>query len=214
MSSKSNKSSATEKLIIEYLVKQNRPYSTQDLLVNLEGKVGKTELSNTLEKLADSKKIIEKNYGNKKVFMALQNVDCTNLKSELRDLDEKIIVTKSDLTRLQNENTSMDNQLKGFENKVPISELKERINELKILINNDKDRLDDIKSSKVPIVSKEDRAKTQKEFEKFSKEWRKLKRIGTEMIASITENCNMKKDQLCEDLGVILDEHENVQPFK
>ena len=54
------------------MVKQNRPYSTQDLLVNLEGKVGKTELSNTLEKLADSKKIIEKNYGNKKVFMALQ----------------------------------------------------------------------------------------------------------------------------------------------
>jgi 26S proteasome regulatory subunit (ATPase 3-interacting protein) len=54
------------------LVKQNRPYSAQDLLNNLEGKVGKTELVNKLDELAGSNKIIEKVYGKQKVYMALQ----------------------------------------------------------------------------------------------------------------------------------------------
>jgi 26S proteasome regulatory subunit (ATPase 3-interacting protein) len=69
---KSSKSSGSEKLIIDYLVKQNRPYSAQDLLNNLEGKVGKTELVNKLDELASANKIIEKIYGKQKVYMAIQ----------------------------------------------------------------------------------------------------------------------------------------------
>ena len=53
-------------------MKQNRPYSAQDLLTNLEGKVGKTELVNKLDDLASSNKIIEKVYGKQKVYMAIQ----------------------------------------------------------------------------------------------------------------------------------------------
>jgi len=44
------------------------------------------------------------------------------------------------------------------------------------------------------LVTKEEKAKIRKEYEKYVKEWRKLKRISNEMISTIQENCNIKKN--------------------
>lgn len=53
-------------------MKENRPFSAQDITTNLNGELGKTVIVNTLEKLASDNKIIEKVYGKQKVYMALQ----------------------------------------------------------------------------------------------------------------------------------------------
>ncbi len=78
------------------------------------------------------------------------------MKSQLRDLDEQIVVSNAELTRLQNENARIESQLKSYENKVPISELKKRINELEASIADSKGRIKAIKSSDVPVVTKEE----------------------------------------------------------
>lgn len=54
------------------MIKENRPFSANDLSTNLNGQLGKTAIVNTLEELANGKKIIEKVYGKQKVYMALQ----------------------------------------------------------------------------------------------------------------------------------------------
>ncbi len=74
----------------------------------------------------------------------------------MRELDEQIVVSNAELTRLQNENARMETQLKSYENKIPISELKKRIGDLEAAISESKGRIKDIKSSDVPIVSKEE----------------------------------------------------------
>jgi hypothetical protein len=58
--------------VLEYLKKENRPLSAQDIATNLAGQVGKTALVKLLDELAADNKINEKVYNKSKVFMTLQ----------------------------------------------------------------------------------------------------------------------------------------------
>jgi len=49
---------------------QNRPYSANDVCLNLQKKIGKTQVIKSMEQLAQEEKLIEKVYG--KVFFNLQ----------------------------------------------------------------------------------------------------------------------------------------------
>lgn len=60
------------------MVKENRPFSANDICTNLNGQLGKAAIVNVLEELAEDKKIVEKVYGKQKVYMALQVCDLFN----------------------------------------------------------------------------------------------------------------------------------------
>lgn len=61
-----------QKMVLDHLIKENRPFSAQDIANALTGKLGKTAIVNALDELAKEEKIIEKTYGKQKVYMALQ----------------------------------------------------------------------------------------------------------------------------------------------
>lgn len=203
-----------EKIVLDYLRKENRPFSAQDLVNNLGGQLGKTAIAKILDELASEKKINEKIYNKSKVYMTLQSVDGASFKADLRNLDEKVINLSGELSRVKADNARIENQLKGFESKVPIPELESKISDLDDELRELNSRVKNLKSANIKPISKEEKNKLMKEHEKYAKEWRKLKRITKEMMDTIMENCNMKKAQLIDDLGIILDEHENVEPPK
>jgi 26S proteasome regulatory subunit (ATPase 3-interacting protein) len=58
--------------VLDFLVKQNRPMSANDILSNFTGQLTKSVIDKALETLTSDQKIIEKLYGKQKVFMALQ----------------------------------------------------------------------------------------------------------------------------------------------
>ncbi len=58
--------------MLDFLVKQNRPMSANDILSNFTGQLTKSVIDKALETLTSDQKIIEKLYGKQKVFMALQ----------------------------------------------------------------------------------------------------------------------------------------------
>lgn len=58
--------------VLDFLVKQNRPMSANDILGNFTGELTKGNVDKALESLASNQSIIEKLYGKQKVFMALQ----------------------------------------------------------------------------------------------------------------------------------------------
>nr|AGH55780.1 Hop2 [Brachionus calyciflorus] len=174
-----------ETIVLDYLVEQNRPFSAQDITNNLDGKLGKTVITNALEKLAADNRIIEKVYGKQKVYMALQKIDTVNIKGQLRDLDEKIITSGAELNRIKQDNLKIESQLKSYGDKIPIKELESRISDVNSEIQDLEKRIKLLKSSNLD-----------KEIEKYAKQWRKLKRIGKEMMDSILDNCNVKKKDL------------------
>ena len=155
------------------------------------------------------------------------------MKQDLRQLEEKIIVTKGETGRVKMENNRLEGEIRNAGDKTPIPELESQFKCLFEEVESLKERLGQHKSAKVEVVSKEEKTKVsiikvlfisprfttilfynwqiQNEYEKYNKLWRKYKRIANEIIATIVENCDIKKPQLCEDLGLVLDEHVNAQ---
>lgn len=198
-------------LVLDHLIEKNRPMNATDVHTNLNGQVSKTQVSNLLDELAAEKKIIEKTYGKQKIYMASQSTDCTNIKADLRALDEQVFTLKNEVNLIKNENSRYENELRGHSDKVPLPELEKSVKKLHDEVDELKTKLHELKSAKTEVVSKEEKTKILKEREKLVKEWRKYKRIAMEMLNIILDNGNMKKDKLCDDLGVILDEHEKVK---
>ena len=62
-----SKEALTAKAALEYLNKQNRPYSAIDIFNNLHKEYAKTAVVKCLEMLASEGKIKEKTYGKQKV---------------------------------------------------------------------------------------------------------------------------------------------------
>ncbi len=58
--------------MLEFLRKENRPFSAQDVATSLGGQLGKSAVVKILDELAAEKKINEKIYNKSKVFMTLQ----------------------------------------------------------------------------------------------------------------------------------------------
>ncbi len=61
-----------QKTVLNYLIKQNRPMSANDILANFTSQLTKTNITNSLDALVADQKISEKTYGKQKVYMALQ----------------------------------------------------------------------------------------------------------------------------------------------
>jgi Fe2+ or Zn2+ uptake regulation protein len=57
-----------DQVIYEYLKAQNRPYSATDLHLNLQKKIGKTQIIKSLEILATAEKLTEKVFGKVNIF--------------------------------------------------------------------------------------------------------------------------------------------------
>ncbi len=96
----------------------------------------------------------------------------------------------------------MEGELKGYVSLVPIGVLEAERKKLFDEVESLKEALSEFRSAKVEVVSKEEKARIQKERVKYVKEWRKYKRIANEMISAIVENCNMSKASICVSLCI------------
>lgn len=88
-----------------------------------------------------------------------QNEDIKNIKTNLRDLDEKIILSKAELNRISQENLKMETELKSYGDKVPVIELENRIKSIQDEIKDFQMRIDNFKSKNTKIITKEEKYK-------------------------------------------------------
>ena len=87
--------------IKEYMIKQNRPYSLQNVLDNMHGRVAKTIAVKVLDELTDKKVLVCKEYGKAKLYLANQDNFPTTSNEEITKLDEKIKGHKQTLADYQ-----------------------------------------------------------------------------------------------------------------
>lgn len=80
----------------------------------------------------------------------------------MRDLDEKIVLSKAQLIRITQENLSMETQLKSYGDRVPIRELQNRIKDVQNEIKDLEQRLNSVKSCNSPLITKEEKNKVVK----------------------------------------------------
>ncbi|KAM4844200.1 homologous-pairing protein 2 homolog isoform 1-T1 [Thomomys bottae] len=199
-------------ILLRYLQEQNRPYSAQDMFGNLQKEhgLGKTVVVKALEQLAQQGKIKEKSYGKQKIYFADQDQFDDVNDADLHGLDAKIVALTAKVQSLQQSCRHMETELKELTNSLTTPEMQKEIQELKKECAGYTERLKNIKAA-TNHVTPEEKEKVYRERQQYCKEWRKRKRMATEMCDAILEGYSKSKKQFFEEVGIETDEDCNVK---
>ncbi|XP_007899659.2 homologous-pairing protein 2 homolog isoform X1 [Callorhinchus milii] len=202
---------AAPTLILKYLNDQNRPYSAQDVFGNLqrEHNLGKTAVVKALENLTQQRKIKEKVYGKQKIYFADQDQFPAVSEVELKSLDSEISEVSKKVETAQQNSRQMETELKELNSSMTTQELTAEIKALNKECVVYQERLRKIQSSS-SLVTPEEKEKVFDERKQYVKEWRKRKRLATDLIDAILEGYPKSKKQFFEEVGIETDEDSKV----
>lgn len=203
MSKKDNGAS----VILAYLNEKNRPYSAQDVFCNLQKQhgLGKTAVVKAMELLATEGKIKEKIYGKQKIYFADQSQFKDVSDEDLKEMDSQISKLNAELQTLTQSCRQLDSELKELSSSLTTEEIMKENKQLKEECSGFTTRLQKIKSA-TNHVTPEEKEKVYKEQSLYVKEWKKRKRLASDMMNSILEGYPKSKKEFLEEVGVETDE--------
>ncbi|XP_041718839.1 homologous-pairing protein 2 homolog [Coregonus clupeaformis] len=194
-------------VIFAYLNEKNRPYSAQDVFSNLQKQhgLGKTAVVKAMEQLAQEGKIKEKTYGKQKIYFADQAQFAEVSEADLKAMDSHISDLSTQVEAVSQGCRQLDAELKELNSSLTTEEMMSEIQELKAECSGYRERLEKIKSA-TNHVTPEQKEKVYKEKHLYVKEWKKRKRLASDMMGSILEGYPKTKKQFLEEVGVETDE--------
>ncbi|XP_061701437.1 homologous-pairing protein 2 homolog isoform X2 [Syngnathoides biaculeatus] len=194
-------------VILAYLNAKNRPYSAQDVFCNLQKQhgLGKTAVVKSMELLALEGKIKEKTYGKQKIYFADQDQFKNVNDADLKAMDSQISNLNEKMQALSQNCRQMEAELKELNGSLTTQEMTSEIARLRDECSGCRERLDKIKSV-ANHVTPEEKDKVLKEHNIYVKEWRKRKRLASDMMDAILEGYPKSKKQFLEEVGVETDE--------
>ncbi|XP_054877594.1 homologous-pairing protein 2 homolog [Poeciliopsis prolifica] len=194
-------------IILAYLNEKNRPYSAQDVFSNLQKQhgLGKTAVVKAMELLAQEGKIKEKTYGKQKIYFADQSQFRDVNDADLKAMDKQISELSAEVQTLTQSCRQLDTELKELNSSLTTEEMMAEIQELKAECSGYRERLEKIKSA-TNHVTPEEKEKVYKERDVYVKEWKKRKRLASDMINAILEGYPKSKKEFLEEVGVETDE--------
>ncbi|CAN9505510.1 unnamed protein product [Ophioblennius macclurei] len=203
MSKKDNGAS----LILAYLNEKNRPYSAQDVFCNLQKQhgLGKTAVVKAMELLALEGKIKEKMYGKQKIYFADQAQFKDVSDADLKAMDGQISALGAEVQSLTQSVRQLDAELKELNSSLTTEEIVAEIKELKAECAGYRVRLDKIKSA-TNHVTPQEKEKVYKDRDVYVKEWKKRKRLASDMMNAILEGYPKSKKEFLDEVGVETDE--------
>ncbi|XP_004552315.2 homologous-pairing protein 2 homolog [Maylandia zebra] len=200
-------------VILAYLNEKNRPYSAQDVFSNLQKQhgLGKTAVVKAMELLALEGKIKEKIYGKQKIYFADQAQFKDVNDADLKAIDHQTSELSEEVQSLTQSCRQLDAELKELNSSLTTEEMVSEIQELKAECSGYRARLEKIKSASNHITP-EEKDKVYKERDLYVKEWKKRKRLASDMTNAILEGYPKSKKEFLEEVGVETDEDCKVVP--
>ncbi|CAL8273316.1 unnamed protein product [Lota lota] len=194
-------------LIFAYLNEKNRPYSTQDVFSNLQKQhgLGKTAVVKAMEQLAVEGKIKEKIYGKQKIYFADQSQFTEVNDADLKAMDNQISGLSTQVQSITQSCRQLDAELKALQGSLTTEELTSEIKKLKEECSGYQARLQKIQSA-TNHIPPEEKEKVYKQRDAYVKEWKKRKRLASDMMDAILEGYPKSKKQFLEEVGIETDE--------
>uniref|UniRef100_A0A8D8WL41 Homologous-pairing protein 2 homolog n=1 Tax=Cacopsylla melanoneura TaxID=428564 RepID=A0A8D8WL41_9HEMI len=202
---------ANTEAIFKYLKQTNRPYSVNDIIQNLHKKYNKTVVQNALDELVKADHVMSKTYGKQVIYCIKQSgknaekKDASVVKEELKTKERELTEKQALLKKLQDENKQIKAKVKNLTQNLTTEEALVMKTKLVQEVTEKKTKLENL-SNNVEVVSEADKKKLQETKEKLVKEYRKRKRMCTEMLDAVLENYPKSKKILLEETGVETDE--------
>ncbi|KAG0368948.1 hypothetical protein BGZ54_000752 [Gamsiella multidivaricata] len=97
----------SEKLVLDYLVKQNRPYSTTDIVGNLHGAVTKIECQRAVNSLVEKDLVTAKLYGKQAIYVVRQDSIDAATPEELAAVDKQLAELQSKIAESKSRNKQL-----------------------------------------------------------------------------------------------------------
>uniref|UniRef100_A0A8D9EPU6 Homologous-pairing protein 2 homolog n=1 Tax=Cacopsylla melanoneura TaxID=428564 RepID=A0A8D9EPU6_9HEMI len=202
---------ANTEAVFKYLKQTNRPYSVNDIIQNLHKKYNKTVVQNALDELVKADHVMSKTYGKQVIYCIKQSgknaekKDASVVKEELKTKERELTEKQALLKKLQDENKQIKAKVKNLTQNLTTEESLVMKTKLVQEVTEKKTKLENL-SNNVEVVSEADKKKLQETKEKLVKEYRKRKRMCTEMLDAVLENYPKSKKILLEETGVETDE--------
>ncbi|XP_046994871.1 homologous-pairing protein 2 homolog [Schistocerca americana] len=197
--------------VLKYLRDQNRPYSANDIFMNLHKEFGKTAIQKALDELTEKGKLKEKIYGKQKVY-AIEQVEEGNsedMNKELSDLDKEIAKVSDELQSAEQQLRAHESLLQKLLTTLTTEDAMKEKSLLEEKVSKLTEKLEQLSKNAVPI-SKKERDKIVNLREKNVKEWRKRKSLCMDIVNSILEGYPKDKKSLLEEIGIETDEDAGV----
>ena len=112
------------------MIRQNRPYSIQNILDNLRGTVPKKICETVLDALCEEKVLTMKEYGKAKIYLANQDNFPANNPAQIAEIDNQIKQNKEHIEALQAQLKQLTSQLKNTCSTMTNEQLIQSIQEL------------------------------------------------------------------------------------
>ncbi|CAH1789071.1 unnamed protein product [Owenia fusiformis] len=199
-----------EEGILQYLTKQNRPYSAIDVYNNLHKVYGKTVVVKVLESLAQEGKIREKLNGKQKAYVVDQSQFPDVPESEMKFMEKKITDLSEKLKTAQANLRQHQTELKGLTSSMSTEEARIQLGVINNQCNACKAKIAAFEAGG-KRVTPEEREKVMKMREKYVSAWKKRRRMANDILDTILESYPKPKKALYEDVGIETDEEYNVK---
>ncbi|CAE1293226.1 PSMC3IP [Acanthosepion pharaonis] len=201
-----SKNKEVNKAVLNYLNKQNRPYSAVDVFNNMHKEFGKTAVTKALDELAENGAIKKKMYGKQAVYVANQDQFPEVNDEDMKQMELNISALTNELKGLQNTVNQLDKEVRNLNSSLTTEEIQAQIQQLTKENSLLSEKLSKLKVGNVTVISKEEKDKVCEERRKYVKEWRKRKRMTNDILGAILEGYPKTKKQLFEDIGIETDE--------
>eukprot|EP00095_Tigriopus_kingsejongensis_P002984 snap_masked-scaffold849_size89187-processed-gene-0.13 protein:Tk02984 transcript:snap_masked-scaffold849_size89187-processed-gene-0.13-mRNA-1 annotation:"homologous-pairing protein 2 homolog" len=195
----------TEQAVLAYLRAQNRPYSANDIVLNLHKGHGKTAVQKALDLLVADGEVSEKLNGKQKAYVIQQDRMPTASEAELAQLDRDVAEAQAQLQRQQAALQAAELQHRQLLLHPPTERVLGHIARLEPELAALAERIQTLSQESTPVTD-EDKARLEARHEAAVKEWRKRKRLCVSITDAILESYAKSPKVLFEDVGIETDE--------
>jgi len=191
-------------MILDYLKKQNRPYSAIEVSANLHNKVTKAYASKVLKEMHERKEIEGRAAGKQLVYHVLQDPADDLMPDALHAIDEEIQQLQNDLTACRAREKGLRAELSALSAKVPIAELRQEVSMLEKEKESCLMRFSKIQTEAVKPVGVEEKTHVEMSWNKWQRHYNIRRKICRDLWSRCTEVLpdDTTEEDLWESLGL------------
>ncbi|KAF9154606.1 PSMC3 interacting protein [Linnemannia schmuckeri] len=202
---KTSVSSKPERLVLDYMSKQNRPYSVTDIVSNLHAAVTKTECQRAVNSLVEKELLTSKTFGKQTIYVVRQDTIETVNPDELASIDKRLAQLRENIAEQKSRQKQLSTELASLNSALTTEEIEHRLIVLTSKNEQSKEHLLLLQSGS-QLVPVEERQRVTREMETHRKLWAQRRRLFKDMFSTVTENLPGKPKELLEELDISLDD--------
>mmetsp|Transcript_4916 Transcript_4916/g.10563 ORF Transcript_4916/g.10563 Transcript_4916/m.10563 type:complete len:223 (-) Transcript_4916:334-1002(-) len=196
---------SAEAQVLQLIQGNNKPYGLQSLVDWLaQHGIKKAAIQKALDALAESGKIIAKEFGKTKIFIPPQNSLQVLSKEDLEEKQKRIKELTEQLQQHKQEAKELETELNGWRNSLTDEEIAQQTTHLTKQLADLSGKLSSLSAGTV-LVSAEERESAEKALSSNMEAWRKRKAMFKNIWGTVSEGLDGKETDYFEAMGVDTD---------